>query len=163
MGAFQTRLVIASQSTSGGRSFQLLTHHDSPRLESFFLAMTFDQRRCCFGGGLSDDAITRFCRTIDWERVLIIGRTGPYCPEAVAMISALSTDATTAELSIICPLDCDRSAIIRTLRDLAVCAAVARYRKLVVHRELSPPDIVRTLLEISTASETSSDIIIKLR
>ncbi len=57
MGAFQAELAIASQGVNGGRSFQLLTEHDCQKLEAFFLAMSFDQRRSCFGGGMSDEAV----------------------------------------------------------------------------------------------------------
>jgi hypothetical protein len=124
--------------------------------------MSFDQRRSCFGGGMSNEAVVSFCRTIDWRRVLVIGRMGPYCPEAVAIVCPLGDQADTAELSLICPLDCDRSAIIRTLIDLAICAASPIYRQLVVPRELTPPDIVSALREISARS-TGPDISIRLR
>jgi len=163
MGAFQAELAIASQGVNGGRSFQLLTEHDCQKLEAFFLAMSFDQRRSCFGGGISDDAVLSFCRRIDWQRVLVIGRMGPYCPEAIAIICALGDAADTAELSLVCPLDCDRSAIIRTLIDLAICAASPLYRRLIVQRELTPPDIINALLEISTRSGAEPDIVIRLR
>ena len=164
MGAsFQTQLATASQGVNGGRSFQLLTRHDSLKLEAFFLAMTFDQRRACFGGGMSDEAVVAFCRTIDWPRTLIIGRMGPYCPEAIAMVCPLDDEADTAVLSLACPLDCDRSVIIRTLIDLAICAAAPFYRVLVVQRELTPPDVVNALLNVSAESGAADEIVIKLR
>ena len=163
MGAFQTRLAIASRSVNGGRSCQLLSVHDGQKLESFFLAMSFDQRRCCFGGGMSDEAVISFCRAINCRRVLVIGRMGPYFLEAVAMICPLGNDADTAELSLACPLECDRSAIIRTLIDLAVCAALPLYRKLIVQRELLPPDMLSMLREVSTGNAGASDITIRLR
>lgn len=163
MGAFQTRLAVASRRVNGGRSFQLLTRHDCQKLEAFFLAMTFDQRRDCFAGGMSDEAVVAFCRTIDWARAIVVGRTGPYCPEAVAIVTPLDDDANTAELSLACPLDCDRSAIIRTLVDLAIGAASPFYRLLVVQRELTPPDIVRALVDVASGNGTAGEIIIKLR
>jgi hypothetical protein len=164
MGAtFQTKLAIASQGVNGGRSFQLLTQHDSQKLEAFFLAMSFDQRRACFGGGMSDEAVLTFCRTIDWRRVIVVGRMGPYCPEAVAIVTPLGEHADDAELSLACPLDCDRSAIIRTLIDLAIGAASPFYRSLIVPRELSPPDVVSALRDVAAGEGAAGDIVIKLR
>jgi hypothetical protein len=164
MGAFQTQLAVATHRVNGGRSFQLLTGHDSQKLEAFFLAMSFDQRRACFGGGMSDEAIVTFCRRLDWQRVTVVARMGPYCPEAVAMVYPLDDEADAAELSIACPLDCDRTAIIRTLIVLAISAASPFYRMLIVQRELTPSDVVRALLDIAAGNGASGDIIIiKLR
>ena len=163
MGAFQTQLAVATRRVNGGRSFQLLTHHDGQKLEAFFLAMSFDQRRACFGGGMSDQAVVSFCRSLDWRRVIVVGRMGPYCAEAVAIVTPLGDDANAAELSLACPLDCDRSAIIRTLIDLAIGAASPFFRTLIVVRELTPADVIGALLDVATGNGATGDIIIKLR
>jgi hypothetical protein len=163
MGAFQTRFAVATLSVNGGRSFQLLTQHDAQKLEAFFLGMSFDQRRCCFGGGMSDDAITAFCRRIDWRRVLVVARMGPYCPEAVAFVCPFFDGAGDAELALACPLDCDRSTIIRTLIRLSIEAAAPFCRQLIVQRELAPPDVVGALRDLSAGNDAAGDFVIRLR
>jgi hypothetical protein len=145
--------VIATASALGlgaarRRSFQRLTRHDTVRLEAFFLSLDFDQRRGHFAGGLSDGAVRTFCRRIDWGRTMAIGRSGAYCLEAVALLSDIPPDNRTAELSMVCPLDCDRSEIVRDLFDLAMSAA-SSHRELLVHREFAMPELLRLIHERS--------------
>ena len=49
MTSIQTRLTLASQRAAGLRTFQILSDHDRPKLEAFFLSFDFDQRRAFFG------------------------------------------------------------------------------------------------------------------
>jgi hypothetical protein len=123
-------------------SFQRLCRTDEMKLEAFFLALDFDQRRDYFGGGLSDEAISRFCRGVDWEQTTIIACSTASCLDAVAFIVAIPSNLKAAELSVICPHRCDHSSIVRGLLDLAVETA-APDRELLIHREAALPELVR--------------------
>lgn len=139
------QLALATQRAPGLRSYQLLGGHDWPRLDAFFQSFDFDQRRAYFGGGISDHSIRDFCRAIHWGSATIIARGGPYCIEAVAMLSALPPDQADAELSIACPLICDQRAIVAELVDIALEIAAAEYRSVIVRRELGHPDLLALL------------------
>lgn len=158
MGDYISRLALASQRVPGLRGFQVLGCNDLARLEAFFLAFDFDQRREYFGGGVSDESIRAFCRTIRWTETTIIARSGPYCLEAIALISAMAPDFRTAELSMACPLWCDRRPIVADLLDLALMTASISYRQLVVHHELAMPELL-VLLRGSPSATFDGDVV----
>jgi hypothetical protein len=145
MTNIQTRLTLASQRASGLRLFQILSDHDLPKLEAFFLSFDFDQRRAYFGGGVSSQSIRRFCRGIDWKSTTIIARSGPYCLEAIAMLVSLPPDHATVELSVACPLACQQRSIVAELFELAIEIGELGKRKLIVSRELAHPDLMSVL------------------
>jgi len=80
------KLAVASQRAPGLRSFQFMNSNDLHKLEAFFLSFDFDQRRAYFGGGVSDQSVRNYCGMIDWDHTTAIARTGPYCPEAIALV-----------------------------------------------------------------------------
>src|ERR1700719_3355375 len=133
------RLTVASQPARGLqsfqslRSFQILRCHDGVRLRAFFLAFDFDQRRAYFGGGVSDQSVSEYCDTIDWDHTTVIARGGLYGLEATAILTSLPPSHAAAELSIACPSPCDHSSVVAELLDLAVDAAALRYRRLIVN------------------------------
>ncbi|CAN0388812.1 unnamed protein product, partial [Phaeothamnion confervicola] len=114
-------------------------------LEAFFLAFDFDQRREYFGGGVSDESIRGSCEAIRWTETTIIARSGPYCLEAIATVAAMAPGLRTAELSMACPLSCDRRPIVADLLDLALMIASLSYRQLVVNRELAMRELLALL------------------
>jgi len=130
MGYVLNKLAVASQRAPGVRSFQFLNSNDLHKLEAFFLSFDFDQRRAYFGGGVSDQSVRNYCGTIDWGHTTAIARTGPYCPEAIALVvSLLSNDA----------------CIIAALLDLAIEIGALQYRTLIVNRELANPELLSLL------------------
>src|SRR5262245_2054895 len=141
------RMALASQRAGGLRAFQLLSEHDLPRLEAFFLSFDFDQRRGYFGGGISDQSIRDHCRAIDWGCATLIARGGPYCIEAVATLVSLPSDHLVGELSVGCPLDCNQQPIVAELLNLAIEVGALRYRTLLVRRELAHADLLCLLRE----------------
>ena len=145
MGDYISRLALASQRAHGLRGFQVLGYNDLARLEAFFLAFDFDQRREYFGGGVSDELIRDFCKAIRWSETTIVARSGPYCLEATATITAMASDLRTAELSMACPLSCDRRPIVADLLDLALMIASLSYRQLIVNHELAMPELLALL------------------
>jgi hypothetical protein len=145
MKSIETRLAMASQRASGLRSFQILSDHDLPKLEAFFLSFDFDQRRAYFGGGISNQSIRGYCRGIAWRATTIIARSGPYCLEAIATLVSLPPDHATVELSVACPLACQQQPIIAELFDLAIEIGALGKRKLIVSRELAHPDLMSLL------------------
>lgn len=158
MGDYLSRLALASQRAPGLRGFQLLGYNDLARLEVFFLAFDFDQRREYFGGDVSDESIHGYCKAIRWTETTIIARSGPYCLEAIATITATAPDLRTAELSIACPLSCDRRPIVADLLDLALMTASLSYRQLIVNRELAMPELLG-LLRGSPSAMFDGDIV----
>lgn len=158
MGDYVSRLALASQRAPGLRGFQVLGYNDLARLRVFFLTFDFDQRRDYFGGGVSDQSIRDFCTAIRWTETTIIARSGPCCLEAIATVVALAPDMRTAELSMACPLSCDRRPIVADLLDLALMTASLSYRQLVVNRELAMPELL-TLLRASPSATFDADIV----
>jgi len=74
-----------------------------------------------------------------------IARTGPYCPEAIALVVSLLSNDACAELSIACPLLCDQRPIIAALLDLAIEIGALQYRTLIVNREFANPELLSLL------------------
>jgi hypothetical protein len=109
-----------------GRSLQFLTANDVDRLEAFYLGLDFDHRRRRFGGGQSNEAVVAYCRAINWTNTIVIARGGPRLLDAVLEIHPLSGKWDRAEISLTCPLDCDRSRIYAELFQLAAFAAGER-------------------------------------
>jgi hypothetical protein len=140
------------------RSYQHLDFHDSPRIAAFFLCFDFDQRRSYFGGGVSDQSVQQYCQDIDWAITDMIGRTGPYCLEALAMITELPIDCTKAELAIACPLACRQSDILSDLIVGSIEFGLSKYRSLIVQRELAHPDLVAQLIESKFAITRRDEI-----
>jgi hypothetical protein len=145
MGHVLNKLAVASQRAPGLRSFQFLNSNDQHKLEAFFLSFDFDQRRAYFGGGISDQSVRNYCGTIDWDHTTAIARTGPYCPEAIALVVSLLSNAACAELSIACPLLCDQRPIVAALLDLAIEIGSLQHRTLIVNRELANPELLSLL------------------
>jgi hypothetical protein len=159
MTIIQTLLALASQRAPGGRVFQLLGYYDWPKLESFLLAFDFDQRRSFFGGGVSDQSIRDYCRTIDWTLTTIIARTGPCCLEAIAILRSLPPYyLATAELAVACPLVCDQRTIIAELAELALEIGAIKHRSLIVPRDGAHPDLVAVLRKKCSAQCDSENI-----
>jgi hypothetical protein len=105
------------------RSLQTLTANDVDRLCAFYLGLDFDDRRHRFGGGHSDESIVTYCRAIDWQRAIIIARGSSYLLDAVLEIHPLVENQDRAEITLTCPLNCDRSSIFAELFQLAALTA----------------------------------------
>lgn len=144
------------------RSFQVLRCHDGVRLRAFFLSFDFDQRRGYFGGGVSDQSVSEYCDTIDWDRTTVIARGGASSLEAVAILTSLPPDHTAADLSVACPLPYCHEAFMAELLDVASDAAALRYRRLIVSRELARPDLLASLRENQAARFGCENIEINL-
>jgi hypothetical protein len=109
-----------------GRSLQTLTANDVDKLSVFYLSLDFDGRRDRFGGGQSDESVVAYCRAIDWQRAIIIARGSSHLLDAVLEIHPLSENWDRAEITLTCPLDCDRSHIFAELFQLAALTAGGR-------------------------------------
>ena len=151
MGYVLNKLAVASQRAPGLRSFQFLNSNDLHKLEAFFLSFDFDQRRAHFGGGVSDQSVRNYCGMIDWDHTTAIARTGPYCPEAIALVVSLLSNDASAELSIACPLLCDQRPIVAGLLDLAIEIGSLQHRTLIVNRELANPELLSLLRDSDLA------------
>ena len=154
--------VTALKSLRPVRSYQQLSRHDMPKITAFFLSFDFDMRRSYFGGGISDHSIMQYCRTIDWTTTDMIGRSGRYCLEALATIVAMPPDNTRAELALACPLFCDQRQIVAELMSNVVEFASAKYRRLVVWRDLAHPDLIAELRSSELAAFSGEEIEVKL-
>lgn len=126
------------------RAVQILSYSDRPRLEAFFLAFNFDQRREYFGGGVSDESIRDYCRAIQWSETTVIARSCGACLEAAAIVTATASQGI-AELSIACAPDCDRQSMVADLLDLSLTAASLNYLQLIVNYERAMPELLRLL------------------
>jgi hypothetical protein len=115
-----------ARSRGYSRSLQILTANDVDRLSAFYLSLDFDGRRRRFGGGRSDESIVAYCRTINWERTIIIARGSSYLLDAVMEIHSLSESWDHAEITLTCPLLCDRSPIFAELFQLAALTGGGR-------------------------------------
>jgi hypothetical protein len=151
MGNILNELTVVSQHARGFQSFQILSCRDGDRLRCFFLSFDFDQRRAYFGGGVSDQSVSEYCDTIDWDHTTVIARGGPYSLAATAILTSLAPSHTAADLSIACPLLCDHERVVAELLDLAVDVAALRYQRLIVSRELANPDLLALLREYQAA------------
>jgi hypothetical protein len=109
-----------------GRSLQTLTANDVDRFSAFYLSLDFNGRRDRFGAGQSDETIVAYCRTIDWQRAIIIARGSSHLLDAVLEIHPLSDNWDHAEIALTCPLDCDRSPTFAQLFQLAALTAGGR-------------------------------------
>jgi hypothetical protein len=126
------------------RGFQILSHRDRPRLEAFFLAFDFDERRQYFGGGMSDDSIRDYCRSFHWNETTIIARSCGASLDAVAVI-ATTASPRIAELSVACASGSDREALVADLLDLALAAASLSYSQLIVAHQKAMPELLALL------------------
>jgi hypothetical protein len=158
VGDYLNSFAAASQRAPGLRGFQVLGYNDLARLEAFLLAFDFDQRRAYFGGGVSDASIRDYCKAIRWADTTIVARSGPYCLEAMVVMTALTTSPQIAELSMACPLSCDRRPIVADLFELALMTASLSYRQLVVAHELAMPDLL-SLLRGSALATFDGDVV----
>jgi hypothetical protein len=123
-----------ARSPGYGRPLQILTANDVNRLSAFYLSLDFDGRRRRFGGGRSDESIVAYCQTINWQRTIIIARGSSYLLDAVVEIHSLSEDWNHAEITLTCPLQCDRSRIFAELFQLAALTGGGRgCRKFVMY------------------------------
>jgi hypothetical protein len=136
---------LASRRAPGRRGFQVLGENDLARLEAFFLAFVPHQRRTYFGNDVSDVSVRDYCEAIRWPETKIIARSGPYCLEAIAVMTAIASDRRTAVLSMACPLSCDRQPIVAELLELALMTATLSYRQLIVDRKLAMPELLSLL------------------
>ncbi len=109
-----------------GRALQLLTANDAGRLVAFYLGLHFDNRRRRFGGAQSDESIVAYCRTINWQHAIVFARGGAHLLDAVLEVHPLSQNWDCAEITLTCPLDCDRSHIFAELFQLAALTAGGR-------------------------------------
>ena len=139
------------QSLQNLRSFQILRCHDGVRLRAFFLSFDFDQRRAYFGGGVSNQSISEYCDTIDWDHTTVIARGGLYSLEAAAILTSQPPHHAMADLSIACPLQDGHELMVAELLDFAVDLAALRYRRLIVSRELAGSALLALLRENQAA------------
>jgi hypothetical protein len=147
MTSIQEQLASASQRAPGSRRFELLSHHDQPRIEAFLLSFDLDQRRAFFGTGASDAAIRNYCGAIDWDFTTMIARSGPCCLEAVATLVSIPPYYALAEFHVACPLRCNQQPIMAELTALAIEVGAVRYQGLIVLREFAHPDLLVELRE----------------
>ena len=125
-------------------SVKILSYRDRSRLEAFFLAFNFNQRREYFGGGVSDQSILDYCRAIHWSETTIIARSCGDRLEAVAMVTATASRGI-ADLSIACAQECDRQSMVAELLDLSLTAASLNYLQLIVDYERAMPELLALL------------------
>jgi hypothetical protein len=144
MRHFPSSVATPPQRTSPTRGFQVLSYRDRPRLEAFFLAFDFSQRREYFGNCISDESIRDYCRAIHWSETTIIARSFGARLEAVATITATASRRI-AELSIACAAECDRQSTVSDLLDLSLTAASLNYMQLIVDYERAMPELLALL------------------
>jgi hypothetical protein len=106
-----------------GRSLKTLDTADADMLSRFYLGMKFAERRARFGAAMSDESIRRFCRAIDWSRVIAIGRVRSHCLEAVIEVHPLGASWDTAEIALASAVPAARSRIFAELLQIAAFAA----------------------------------------
>jgi len=126
------------------RGFQVLSQKDRPRLEGFFLAFHFDQRREYFGGRVSDEQIRDYCRDIRWNETTIIASFCGARLDAVAMLTATASPRIT-ELSMACASTCDRQPMVAELLDLAFAAASLSCSQIIIQCERAMPELLAVL------------------
>jgi hypothetical protein len=156
MGDFIKGLATAPHHSSM-RGFQVLSHRDLARLETFFLAFDFDQRRKYFGDGMSEAAIRQFCRTIPWNETTAIACAAASNLDAIAVLTA-PADQRTAELSIACAASCDAPATTADLLDLALTVASLSYSELIVHRACATSELL-ALLDCCASTASGEDVV----
>jgi hypothetical protein len=144
MGDFLSVFATTPQRTSPMRGFQVLSHRDRPRLEAFFLALNFDQRREYFGARVSEEQIRDYCRDIHWNETTIIARFCGARLDAVAMLTATASQRI-AELSMACASTCDRQPVVADLLDLAFAAASLSYSQIIIQCERAMPELLALL------------------
>lgn len=139
------------------RAVQILSHKDRPRLEAFFLAFNFDQRREYFGDRIADESIHDYCRSIHWGETTMIARSCGARLEAIATVTATSSRGI-AELLIACAPECDRQSTVAELLDLSLTAASLNYLQLIVSYERAMPELL-TLLHRSPFAVFDVDVV----
>jgi hypothetical protein len=115
-----------SRAIDKGRVLRTLCSADSEKLLQFYLGMNFQQRRARFGAAVSNESIERFCRGIDWTRIIVVGRERSYCLEAVIEIHPLVASWDIAEIALANMVPAGRSRIIAELLQIAAFAAGRR-------------------------------------
>lgn len=139
-----------------GRALQILAAGDVARLEVFYQGLGFDDRRARFGSGVSDESISTYCRTLDWHNTIVIARGGLQCFDTVLEINFLTRDWSEAEISITCPLTCDRSHIFAELLQLAAFkAGVLGCMAFMLHRPWAGADLITVAQSIGQVSRAS--------
>jgi hypothetical protein len=106
-----------------GRSLKTLDSTDAAMLSRFYLGLKFAERRARFGAAISDESIQRFCRAIDWGRVIAIGRVRNHCLEAVIEVHPLCASWDTAEIALASAMPAARTRIFAELLQIAAFAA----------------------------------------
>jgi len=104
----------------------LLHERDVERLLKFYLSLDGELRRARFCAAMSDASIAQHCRSIDWNRSIIIGNAGRHGLDAVVEIHPLSLQWVDADLTVVCHCHSDRTHILATLFQVAAFAAGKR-------------------------------------
>ena len=130
----------------GGYSFELLGRRDPTELKTFFLSLSFDQRRSYFGGSLSDVAIAEFCETIDWTHTRVIAGHTHDRLNGLAVLAYTPPNFDWAELSMVYSGDCNRQRVVSDLFDLAMALAPPRCLVSIL-REFAMPELIQLIRE----------------
>jgi hypothetical protein len=144
MGDILSEFKVPPQRVRGMRGFQILSHADRPKLEAFFLAFDFHERRDYFGGRVSDDQVRDYCRAIRWNEATVIARCCGSSLEAVAILKATASPRI-AELSMACASTCGRQPMVADLLDLALASASLSYSQVIIRSERAMPELLAEL------------------
>jgi hypothetical protein len=115
------------RSTNPAFLFKSLAADDvETSLLPFYLALDFDARRKRFCGAVSDNAIERHCRTLDFDHAIVLACSGRTGLVATIELHPLVPDWQYAELALAEPAVADRTTIVAHLLQLAAFAAGKR-------------------------------------
>ena len=106
-----------------GRSLKMLESADAEMHLRFYLGLKVGERRARFGAAISDEAIRRYCRAIDWSRMIAIGRVRTCSLEAVIEIHPPCASWHTAEIALASAVPAARTRIFAELLQIAAFAA----------------------------------------
>ncbi len=140
-------LLDASKHLRGGRRYKLLSPNELDILTTFYHALSADDRRCRFGGTLSDTAVREYCEGILWTNTSVIVRSGPYCIEAAATIAQI--DDHRVEIALAWPSLVKSGMIVPPLLLLALTAARSLYRasEAIIDLDLAHPCLLQCAKE----------------
>lgn len=142
-------LLEASKHLRGGRRYRLISHHELETLETFYQALSADDRRCRFGGAMSDAAVRDYCEGICWGDTSVIVRSGPYCIEGTATIARI--DESRVEIALAWPRFVNSEVIVRPLLHLALVSARSMHGadEAIIDLDLADPCVLQCARENS--------------
>lgn len=133
---------------------------DRVTLAEFFLALYAKGRARRFQGGVSDDALLRYCDTLDVSNVIALGYFEDQRLRAVVEIHRMGETWRRAELALCCSPVANENDVVSHLAQMALFTAAMRGCLSLICVKSDP--LIRVLRQLERCQETDAEIAIDI-